>query len=200
MNIQAMPERAFIIHGYLGYPEEAWLPWLKVELEKRGYEVSLPAMPHPDRPTIGEWIGFIAKLVGKPDGKTVMIAHSLGCQAVLRYLETLGEAGESVKKTVIVAGRFPVAMPPEEADKRAGEDDVLRPWFTTRVDPAKVKKAAGQITVILSDNDPYITFERAKASWPASLNAKIVVEHGKGHFNEDDRINELPSALEAVIS
>jgi len=44
-----MRERAFIIHGYLGYPTEAWLPWLKAMLEKRGYQVWLPAMPHPDR-------------------------------------------------------------------------------------------------------------------------------------------------------
>ena len=75
-----MRERSFIIHGYLGYPEEAWLPWLKAKLEKRCYQVWLSAMPHPDRPVIPEWVNFIAKLVGEPDAKTVMIAHSLGCQ------------------------------------------------------------------------------------------------------------------------
>jgi hypothetical protein len=32
-------EFAFIILGYLGYPEEAWLRWLKAMLEKRGYQV-----------------------------------------------------------------------------------------------------------------------------------------------------------------
>jgi hypothetical protein len=73
-----MRERAFIIHGYLGYPAEAWLPWLKAMLEKRGYQVWLPAMPHPDRPAIPEWTDFIGKLVGEPDAKTVIIAHSLG--------------------------------------------------------------------------------------------------------------------------
>jgi hypothetical protein len=62
-----MPKRAFIIHGYLGYPEEPWQPWLKVELERRGFEVALPKMPRADHPTISEWIGFIAKLVGQPD-------------------------------------------------------------------------------------------------------------------------------------
>ena len=105
-----MPQRAFIIHGYLGRPDEAWQPWLRAELEKRGFIVQLPAMPHPDRPTIPEWVGFIAQLVGEPDRETVLIGHSLGCQAVLRYLETLGEAGKSVQKTVLVAGRFPSGM------------------------------------------------------------------------------------------
>src|SRR4051812_971602 len=109
-----MPQHAFIIHGYQSHPKEAWLPWLKDELEKRGYIVSLPAMPNPNRPVISEWIGFIAKLIGEPDKTTTVIGHSLGCQAVLRYLETLGGAGKSVAKTVLVAGIFPIGMSPDE--------------------------------------------------------------------------------------
>jgi hypothetical protein len=27
-------KRVFIIHGWEGYPEEGWFPWLKKELEK----------------------------------------------------------------------------------------------------------------------------------------------------------------------
>ena len=194
-----MRERAFIIHGYLGYPTEAWLPWLKAMLEKRGYQVWLPAMPHPDRPTIPEWVDFIGKLVGKPDSRTVMIAHSLGCDAVLHYLETLGESAMSVGKTVLVASRFPAGMSPEEADKKIEGDEVLKPWLTARVDPKNVKMAAGKCTVILSDNDPYIPIAEAKASFQENFAAEIIVEHRKGHFNEDDNIAELPSALRAAV-
>jgi len=195
-----VPKRAFIIHGYLSHPEEAWLPWLKAQLEARGYAVSLPSMPHPDRPVISEWIGFIANLVGEPDDRTVLIGHSLGCQGVLRYLETLGAAGKSVAKTVLVAGIFPTGMPPEEADAETGGNPVLDPWFSEGLDPAKVKKAAGNCTVILSDNDPFIGLDRAKAVFRLTLDPRIIVEPGHGHFNEDDRLVELPSALAAVIS
>jgi len=195
-----MPERAYIIHGYLSYPQEAWLPWLKIELEKRGYDVCLPSMPHPDRPAIPEWIDFIAKIVGEPDQNTALIGHSLGCHAVLRYLESLGAAGKSVKKTVLVASSFPIATPPKQAQEIAGDDPALLPWFTTGLDPEKVQKAAGKCTVILSDDDPFIPVEQAKASYQGNLDAKIIIEHGKGHFNEDDGLTELPSVLEAVIS
>ena len=195
-----MRKRAFIIHGYLGYPGEAWQPWLKTELQKRGYEVALPEMPHSDRPTIPEWVAFIANLVGRPDGKTVMIGHSLGAQAVLRYLEILGKKGRSVGKTVLIAGNFPRGMSSKSADKKTGGDSILRPWLTLGVDPDKVKKAAGKCIVILSDNDPYIPFEEARASFQANLDAEIIVEAGKGHFNEDDRITELPVVLAAVLS
>ncbi len=187
-----MRERAFIIHGYLGYPGEAWLPWLKARLERHGYQVGLPAMPHPDRPAIPEWIDFISKLVGRPDAKTVLIAHSLGCGAVLHYLETLGENAKSVGKTVLVAGRFPTGMSPAEAEKRIEGDEILKPWLTARVDPKSVRLAAGKCTVILSDNDPYIPFEEAKASFQGSLPAEIIIEHGKGHFNEDDTSPSCP--------
>lgn len=192
-------QRAFIIHGYLGYPEEAWLPWLKTMLEKRGYQVFLPAMPHPDRPAIAEWIDFIGKLVGEPDAGTVMVAHSLGCEAVLLYLEALGATAKSVGRTVLVAGRFPTGMPIEEAETRIEGDEILKPWLTAKADPKRVRMAAGKCTVILSDDDPYVPIDDARASFQGNLAVEIVIEHGKGHFNEDDNITELTSALNAVI-
>ena len=195
-----MRERAFIIHGYLGYPAEAWLPWLKAMLEKRGYQVWLPAMPHPDRPAIHEWVDLIGKLVGKPDEKTVMIAHSLGCEAVLHYLETLGKSAKSVGKTVLVASRIPTGMSPEEAENKIEGDEILKPWLTARVNPESVRIAAGKCIVILSDNDPYIPIDEAKASFQGNFPAEIIIEHGNGHFNEDDNMTELPSALNAVLS
>ena len=35
-----MNKRVFIAHGWDGYPEEGWFPWLKKELETKGFEVS----------------------------------------------------------------------------------------------------------------------------------------------------------------
>jgi hypothetical protein len=157
-------------------------------------------MPSPDHPVISEWISFIAKLVGEPDDETTLVGHSLGCQGVLRYLETLGTAGKSVAKTVLVAGIFPTGMSPADADMETGGDSALDPWFSEGLDPAKVKNATGTCTVILSDDDPYISVDRAKAVFRATIDPKIIVEHGLGHFNEDDRLVELPSVLEAVIT
>ena len=103
-------------------------------------------------------------------------------------------------KTVLVAGIFPTGMSPEDADAETGGDPVLDPWFSQGLDAAHVKRAAGKCTVILSDNDPYIEVDRAKAVFRATLDPTIVIEHGHGHFNEDDRLQELPSALAAVLS
>jgi predicted alpha/beta hydrolase family esterase len=194
-----MATRAFIIHGYLSHPEEAWLPWLKRELERKGCSVSLPAMPQPDRPEMGEWTAFITALVGEPDRETLIVGHSLGCQAVLRYLETVGAAGKSVGKTVLVAGTFPVERSVAEARKAAGDDPILLPWFSVGVDPLPVKNAAGECTVILSNEDPYIDVAVATATFRAALDPRIVIVPGGGHFNEDDEWMELPEALAALF-
>jgi predicted alpha/beta hydrolase family esterase len=193
------PKRAFIIHGYQGYPEEAWQPWLKAELEKRGWAVWLPAMPRPDHPVMAEWIGLLDRLVGEPDDQTVLVGHSLGVQVVLRYLERIAAKGQAVRKIVLIAGAFPSGMTAEQADARTGGDAVLRPWLTLGVDGEKVNRATGACTVILSDNDPIIPFEQARASFVSHLRCEIVVEPGKGHFNEDDHLTELPAALSAVL-
>jgi predicted alpha/beta hydrolase family esterase len=191
-------KRAYIIHGYQGYPGEAWQPWAKAELEKRGYAAWLPAMPKPDAPVLPEWMDFISGLVGVPDGKTVLIGHSLGVNLVLRYLETLADAGQAVGQTVLIAGMFPAGMTDQAADKRTGGNTILRPWLTKAVDGRKVNRAAGRCTVILSDTDPIIPMAQAKASFEANLKARIVIEPGKGHFNEDDKLTDLPVLLDVI--
>ena len=40
-------KNVIIIHGTEGYPEENWFPWLKKNLEERGYNVTVPQFPSP---------------------------------------------------------------------------------------------------------------------------------------------------------
>ena len=39
-----MVKRVFVVHGWDGHPAEGWFPWLKKELEKRGYLVNVLRM------------------------------------------------------------------------------------------------------------------------------------------------------------
>jgi esterase/lipase len=49
-----MQKRVFLIHGWEGYPEEGWRPWLKNELEKIGFTVFVPSMPNTKHPKMNE--------------------------------------------------------------------------------------------------------------------------------------------------
>ncbi|PIP29922.1 hypothetical protein COU12_02115 [Candidatus Jorgensenbacteria bacterium CG10_big_fil_rev_8_21_14_0_10_54_38] len=49
-------KRVFIVHGWDGYPEEGWFPWLKRELEARGFEVHVPPLPDAGNPRIQNFL------------------------------------------------------------------------------------------------------------------------------------------------
>lgn len=184
-------KRAFIIHGWGGYPEEGWFPWLKSELEKHGFIVSVLAMPHPDEPTIDDWVGTLAHTVGTPNADTYFVGHSIGCQTILRYLETIDTP---VGGAVCVAGFFDL-LGLETDDERA----VAQPWLHTPIDFEKISTVCPRITAIFSDNDPFVSLKESSVAFKEKLGAKIVIEHDKGHFSGSDGITELPSALQAVL-
>lgn len=77
-----MNKRVFIVHGWDGNPESNWFPWLKKELENKGFEVFVPQLPDPNNPRIYNWIPKLAKTVGKASEQTYFVGHSMGCQTI----------------------------------------------------------------------------------------------------------------------
>src|SRR3989338_2892141 len=100
-----MKKRVFIVHMWDGRPTDGWYGWLKKELEQRGFKVYVPAMPKTSAPKIKPWIAHLSKIVGPPDKNTFFVGHSIGCQTILRYLETL-PPNTRVGGAVFVAGWF----------------------------------------------------------------------------------------------
>ncbi|HLC69713.1 MAG TPA: alpha/beta hydrolase [Patescibacteria group bacterium] len=187
-------KKAYIIHGWDGSPNEPMHKWLKVKLEKQGFQVFAPNMPSPARPEINPWIRHIQD-IASPDQDSIFIGHSIGCQAVLRYLETL-------KQEVAVAGVLLIA-PWMELDKNTLEEEgeeskeIARPWMETPIDFKKVKQRAKSFTAIFSDDDPFVPLTQ-KDLFTKELGASVVTEHNKGHFTDSDGVKELPAALAAV--
>lgn len=188
-----MPKRVFIIHGWDGYPEEGWFPWLKRELESRDFEVQVPAMPDAAEPKIDIWIPHLAQLVAKPGEQTFFVGHSIGCQTILRYLESL-PASKRVGGAVFVAGWFVLSDLETEEEKIIG-----RPWIETPIDFAKVRGILKGNVAIFSDDDPVVPLEENKKRFEACLGSKIIVENGKGHLSGGDGVTELHSALKAIL-
>jgi len=185
-------KRVFIIHGWGGHPEEGWFPWLKTELEKRGLIVAVPAMPNSDKPKIETWIPFLSRVIGNPDAQTYLVGHSIGCQTIIRYLQTL-PAGVKIGGAVFVAGWYDLRNLETEEEKR-----IVGPWVNKPRDDKKIREAVNHAIAIFSDNDPWVIPEN-QASWKKRVGAKIIIEHQKGHFSGSDGIINLPSALDAVL-
>jgi hypothetical protein len=188
-----MKKRVFIIHGWDGFPEEGWFPWLKAELENRGFIVFVPQLPKADEPRINIWVPAIKEVVGTADDQTFFLGHSMGCQAIARYLEGLPE-GIKVGGAVFVAGFFKRLSNLEDDDVVRS---VSREWLQTPVSLEKVKSHLDKCVAIFSDNDPYVPIDNQE-EYKEKLGAKIIVEHEKGHFSGSTGTTELPAALEAM--
>jgi len=181
-----MAKRVFIIHGWGGKPSHGFKPWLKQELEQCGFEVFSPQLPNAKNPKMQEWLEVIRGLVGKPDGETYFVGHSLGCIAVMRYIESLS-AGKKVGGAVLVAGFTDGLAMPE-----------LKDFFPYELDFKKIKKHCKKFVAIHSDNDYYIDMAHG-FELEEKLGAKLIALHNKGHFSSADGITELPDALAAVL-
>jgi len=185
-------KRVFIIHGWDGYPEEGWFPWLKIELEKHGFVVQVPEMPNSAEPKIDVWIPFLSNLVGQVDENTFFVGHSIGCQTIIRYLQTLTE-GTKIGGAVFVAGWYDLRKLDTEE-----EEKIARPWIDEPRNDKKIRETVNHAIAIFSDDDPFVIPENQK-SWKERIGAEIIIEHAMGHFSGETGIKELPSALNAVL-
>ncbi|MCX6813804.1 MAG: DUF1749 domain-containing protein [Candidatus Azambacteria bacterium] len=186
-------KRVFIIHGWGGSPDEPLHKWLKAELEKKGFEVVVPEMPDSEKPVIKAWVSKLEEIVGAPDENTILVGHSIGCQAILRYLEKLNPASKVGGVVLIAPGLILLNLEDEEEWRIAG------PWLNTPIREADVIKHTPKITAIFSDNDPYVPSENIEL-FKKRFNAEIIIEHEKGHFNAEDGVEKLESALIAVMA
>jgi len=187
-------KRVFIIHGWDGYPEEGIFPWLKKELENRGFIVKNPAMPEPLRPKIETWVNYLKEQIGTPDENTIMLGHSIGAQAILRYLESLPK-GVKIGGAVFLAGWVRVTNNAYEDEE---DMEIAKPWLETPINWAEIKLRANKFIAIFSDDDPVIHSSNSEI-FANMLGAKIITEHNKGHFRDEDGIKELASALKSIL-
>ncbi len=185
-----MVKRLFIVHGWDGFPGNAWFPWLKKEAEAKDFEVVVPAMPNPSEPKIEKWVSFLKEKVEEVDEDTYFIGHSIGCQTILRYLETLDKKVGGV----ILVGGF-VHLKPDSFENKE-EKNIAKPWEETPINWNKIKD--NKFICIFSDNDEFVPVEDSEI-FKEKLNAKIIVEHEKGHFDDEARIKELPSVLDSLL-
>jgi len=193
-----MVKRVFIVHGWDSSPTSEWFPWMKKQLENLGFKVNVPKMPNPLKPDIGLWIGSLDKIVDYIDEDTYFIGHSVGCQAILRYLASIDDSKVKGKTNLLfVGGWFSLSKKAIETDE---DKEVAAPWLEDNINFTKIKKITNKITAIFSKDDYYVPIENSYFfKNNLSPKIKIVLVNGFGHFSEDDGIIELPVALKEFL-
>ena len=182
--------RAVIVHGLSGEPQYAWYPWVASQLEANGITVDVPEMPNPDEPQLKDWLTHLQEVIGTPNEHLALIGHSLGCAAVLRYLESL-PGGVKVGKVILVAG-FTDQIGFREFDN----------FFKKPLDFEKIKaKSAAGFIAIQSSDDPFVA-EQYGTRLKEELGAELIIKHEVGHMSgpldDNESCTELPEVVEEV--
>lgn len=174
-----------LVHGWKGWPENAWFPWLRKQLEARGDTTEALKLPKPVLPDRVAWSRMIREAIPGPD--TILVGHSMGCPAILWALEEYG--GPAIAQVVCVSGFgrpfFPV---------RKYRDL----WFPRPVNFDDVRSKARAWSVIHSSMDPLVPFREGK--WLAErLGVPVTVTKRVGHLAHEELAFEVPEILDAIL-
>lgn len=161
-----------------------WYAWVRDELKGRGYEVIAEDMPDPVAAHANIWLPHIEK-VFKADENTIIIGHSSGGVAVLRYLESHKLLG------VIVIGVNYTDLG-DEGERESGF--YKNPWQWD-----KIKSNAKWIAQFASTDDPCIPIAE-----PRFIHDQLDTEYyelsNRGHFMIDHNPlnNTFPEIIEIL--
>ncbi len=182
-------KKVYLVHGWGGSSSGGWFDWLKQQLSEKGIEVLSFDMPDTDNPKIDSWVGFLEKNINinELDKETYFVGHSIGCQAILRFLEKLPE-NTQVGGCAFAAGWFSLK------GLEKGEDEIAKPWLEKKIDFDKVKTHCSRFLAVFSDNDPYVPVSDSEL-FEKNLGAKTIIKKNHEHFNE---VLEIPEILEFI--
>jgi len=178
-------KRVVIIHGNGGGTgHDAWYPWLKAELEKLGAVCDTPDMPDPVEAKASVWLPYLQDVL-HADENTIIVGHSSGAVAALRYAETHKLGG-----SVLVGGYYTDLGYDDE--KAAGYFDMPWNW-------SAIKANQPWVAIFASTDDPYIPIAE-----PQFIRDKLGAEYhqfdDQGHFGVPTPMTEFPELLEALKS
>ncbi len=159
-----------------------WHPWLKAELDKIGIECKSPDFPNPELAKASDWLPYLDKL--KVDENTLLIGHSTGAIAAMRYAESHKIFGS------VLVGTYHTDLG-YDSEKQSGYFDESWDWES-------IKKNQQLIMVFASTDDPYIPISEPRLVRD-KLNAKYFEYTDQGHFGEDVSKTEFPELLSELI-
>ncbi len=179
------PKVIFIPGNGGGKPakEWYWFPYAKKELEKKGFPVILEEFPDPVLARASFWIPFLHDTL-KADKNTILVGHSSGAIAAMRYAEKYEILG-----SVLVAGyHTDLGI---ETEKLSGYFD--EPW-----DFDAIRNHQKWIIQFASTDDPWIPIDE-----PRFVHAMTSSEYKEyntmGHYGGDSDKREFHELVDAIV-
>ena len=167
-------------NGGDGNTSYGWFPYIKDKFEKMGIEVFSPVFPDGILARKDFWLPFLDNL--KPDENTILIGHSSGAVAIMKYTEN-----NKVLGSVLVAPCYTdLGL---SSEKISGYYDDAWKWID-------IKKNHKWIIQFSSINDPFIPIEEARFI-NENLDTKYY-ELTEGHFMKET-FSELVESVKSIL-
>lgn len=129
-----------------------------------------------ETPVCETWLARIEEqLSGGPMEDIILVGHSLACATIVRWAEKYGQC---IKGALLVA--------PSDVDAPS------YPVGTTGFKPMPNFKLSFPSIVITSDDDEYVSLERAH-QFAGNWGSRLVVMKGLGHINSSSNLGEWPA-------
>lgn len=181
--------KIYLVHCWDGTKNDGWYPWIDEKISNSDNKVIRFNMPNTKSPKIEEWISELNKQVNKLNENTYFIGHSIGCQTIMRYIET---------KEITKIGGILFVAPWLDLLPEAVEDEesynTAQPWINNPINFEKIKKFTNNISCIFSNDDYFVSLDQEK-EFREKLTAKTIIVNNKGHISQDDNIYELQEIL-----
>lgn len=175
--------KIILLHGNGGSTvDDNWFPYAKSEFEKLGLEVISKTFPDNKLARQEHWLPFLKNDL-KADENTILIGHSTGAVAALRFAET-----NKIYGSVIIGASHTDLG--EESEKVGGYFD--RPWNWD-----VIKNNQNWIIQFASTDDPYIPITEVRYI-KEKLNTEYHEFTNRGHFGWDTKVKDFPELIEAI--
>ena len=176
-------QKVILIHGNGGSTiNDNWFPWVKNELEILGLEVIAQTFPDNQLAKEEVWLNFLKNDL-KADENTIIIGHSSGAVAAMRFAEKNKTFG-----SILIGASYTDLG--EELEKESGYFD--SPWKWDRI-----RNNQNWIIQFASTDDPYIPIKEARHIHE-KLNTQYFEFTNRGHFSWDVKAKEFPEIIEEV--
>ncbi|HEV3051135.1 MAG TPA: alpha/beta hydrolase [Longimicrobium sp.] len=173
------PPRVLIVPGWTNSGPEHWQTlWERADpqrfcrVEQRDW----------DEPRVDDWVNALDAAIAAEPAPPVLVAHSLGCIAIAHWAARFARP---------VAGALLVAPPDVE---RADMPEPVRNFA-----PVPLRPLPFRSILVASDNDEYITLDRAKA-FARAWGSELVHAGRAGHINTDAGFGPWPEGERLLAS
>jgi hypothetical protein len=177
-----------LIHGFAATKNSNWFPWLSKTLtHDAGASVSAISFPHPRKPDVNEWIATLNGEIRDAGEKTLLIAHSLGCITLLKYIAGLPD-------TISIGGIILVSA----FDESLPLLPLLNSFVAEKPDYERITPKVRNIQVLASSNDIIVPMKYTKRV-ADQLRVSATEIQKAGHFTTQDGYRKFPELYRLAV-